>query len=156
MKFVSRGLRRFLGVTWDEIEKAQRLGERQMGFELYDIMEEASIYGAELDERVEENIKYVLEREGLLPKGASVVVPMGALHWECPEEGGTCWYRADFEVFDKTGNRVLARGTANGFMTLEDDTAMLLDMTVWMPTEDVKRLKRMVEKAKALLHSIFG
>jgi len=152
----ARGLKRFLNVTWDEIRKAERYGEREMGFELYDIYEEASIYGNELDNLVEENIKYVLQREGLLPRGASVVVPVGALDWECPEEGETCWYRAGFEVFDETGDRVLAGGTAAGTMFLFDDKAELQDMTIYMPTDHVKKLKALAEGLKAMIASVFG
>ena len=135
---------RFLDVTWEEIREAEREGEREMSFELHDIMEEASIYGRELDRRIEENIQYILKREGLLPRGYSVIVPAGALYWECPE-GGSCWYKADFEVFDETGRNIVAYGTATGSMLTLDDTAELLDMTVWMPTSYVKKLKSLVE-----------
>jgi len=129
--------------------RSKRYNEREMCFELYDIMEEASIYGTELDDRIEENIKYVLKREGLLPEGASIVIPMGALHWECSKGEGTCWYYANFEVFDKTGNRILARGTANGTLAmLDEETVELIDMHVWMPTKFVKELKTLVELLK--------
>jgi len=131
------------------IGRSKGYDEREVCFELYDIMEEASIYGTELDDRIEENIKYVLEREGLLPKGATVVIPMGALHWECPEGEETCWYYANFEVFDETGNRILARGTANGsLIMLDEETVELQDMRVWMPTEFVKELKALAEILK--------
>ena len=150
------GLKRFLNVTWDEIREAERLGEKGMSFELYDILEEASIYGTELDERVEENIQYVLKREGLLPRGASVLIPAGALHWECPE-GESCWYYADFEVFDETGEKILARGSATGSMLmLDEETAQLIDMTVWMPTNYVKKLKSLAMGLKSLIAAIFN
>lgn len=148
-------------VTWDEIREAERLGERKMEFELTDILEEVSIWGRELDEKLEENIEHILKREGLYDpeKMGGVVIPAGALHYECPP-GETCWYSADFEVFDKTGNRIIARGTAYGTMIPLDkkmETMEIMDMTVAMPTSDVKRLKQMVGKAVSLLkHLVAG
>ena len=151
----ARGLKRFLNVTWDEIRQAERYGDKEMEFELYDIFERASIYGGEIDRKIEENIEYTLRREGLLPRGASVTIPAGALLWQCYDD--QCYYDADFEVFDETGNKVLARGKATGiFYLIDDETAELQDVTVSMPTDHVKRLKSLAEGLKAMIASVFG
>ena len=150
MKFVKR----FLHVTWEDIERAERARDKVMEFELYDILESASIYGRELERVLEENIRYVLEREGLYDpkKIGSIVIPAGALHWECEE--GTCFYTANFEVFDPSGNRILASGTATGTMHVYDDKAEILDMTVAIPTHYVKKLKEIVSGTKRLLATV--
>ncbi len=157
MRLVKRRKRRgryldwLRNVTWEEIEEA---GDT-MQFELYDIDERASIYGRDLERVIEENIRYILEREGLYDprKIGAIVIPAGGLHWEC--SGHTCWYSADFEVFDKSGNKILAYGTATGTMIpLDEETVSVMDMYVSMPTEHVEKLKRLVESvgstAKAL------
>ncbi|MHA1632571.1 MAG: hypothetical protein ACTSXC_07190 [Candidatus Freyarchaeota archaeon] len=134
-------------VTWEDVRRALRLRERNMEFELTDIFEEASKWGRELEEKLEENIEYVLKREGLLRgRVGSVVIPAGALYWECDDE--RCWYSANFEVFDKSGNVVLARGTVGGTMVeLDENTFEISDMTVRMPVDDVARLLGMEKKA---------
>ena len=149
MKFVRN-------VTWEEIREAERFGEKEMSFELWDIFEEASFYGHELDNKIEENIEYVLKREGIFdPRKMSVTIPVGALYYSCYEEEGKCYYEAHFEIFDETGNNVIARGIAYGHGDYfpEDEEMMLIDMTVAMPTKYVKKLKRMVDTLK---HIIWG
>ena len=156
-------LSRFLNVTWKEIAEAEREGEREMEFELYDILESAKIYGGHFDRLIAQNVEEVLKREGLFrePQG-SVIIPAPGSYWECEEERETlktgkvvasCWYEAPFEVFDETGNRIMATGVAYGEMMLYYDPQKpeetmegeLIDMTVAMPIEDVKTLKRHVE-----------
>jgi len=133
-------------IKWEEIKEAEKAGE-EIGLELYDILEEASIYGRELDNVIEKNIEEVLKREKLLPRNYSVVIPMGALRWTCEDD--TCYYTADFEVFDETGNRVVATGTATGTMIpIDKDKMEVIDMRVWLPPENAKKLK--VEKLKDL------
>lgn len=154
MGFVKKKL---LNVTWDEIREALRSGDMEMEFELTDILEEASIYGFELENKISENIEYVLKREGLYDpeKMGGIVIPAGALHWECEEEG-SCYYSAGFEVFDKTGRHTIAFGTAYGTMIpLDEDTMEIIDMTVGMPTGHVKRLKELVEKVRGLVGRIW-
>jgi len=142
-------IKSWLDVTWDEIREAEKHGEKFMEFELTDIFESASIYGRALDNLVENNIKYVLEREGLLPKGYDVVIPATALTWSC--NNGSCIYTAHFAVYDETGNNIVARGVAYGLMHIYDDnTAELMDMTVEMPTDHVKKLKSLAERLKSL------
>jgi len=141
-------------VTWKDIEEAEKRKEKEMEFELTDIFESASIYGRAFDNLVEKNIKYVLQREGLLPKGYDVVIPATALTWSC--DNGSCIYTAHFAVYDETGNNIVARGVAYGLMNIYDDnTAELMDMTVEMLTEHVKKLKSLAERLKASLAHIF-
>lgn len=163
MKFVKRkekfGSKWFRDVTWDEIREAERLREKVMEFELTDIEEDVHV-GWELDRALEENIKYILKREGLYDpeRMGSVVIPMGALNWECDDE--QCWYVANFEVFDKSGNEILVMGTATGTMYLiaypRTDRVLISDMVVTMPVEHVKKLKTLTEAARRLVASIFN
>jgi len=153
MRFVRRkekSASEWLGnVTWDEIRDAERSREKAMKFELTDIFEEAYV-GLQLDGLLEENIEFILKREGLYDpeKMGNVIIPAGALDWEC--EGEECWYSANFEVFDKSGNEVLAMGTATGTMYLiaypRADRVEVSDMAVTMPVEHVKKLKAMVSE----------
>jgi len=155
VKRKERGFRMLRDVSWEEIKEAEAHGEEEMEFELTDIMESASVYGGKFDRLVENNIKYVLEREGLLPRRYEVVIPSTALYWEC--DGGTCHYNASFEVFDESGRNIVAYGVAYGSMMLYDEEeAELMDMTVTMKTGDVKKLKSLAERLKASIASIFG
>jgi len=141
-------------VSWKDIEEAEKQKVKTMEFELTDIFESASIYGRAFDNLVEENIKYVLQREGLLPKGYSVAIPATALTWSC--DGNHCIYTAHFGVYDESGNNIVARGVAYGSMFIYDDsTAELVDMTVEMLTDSVKKLKSLAERLKASLAHIF-
>jgi len=149
MKFIKH-------VSWRDIKEAEREGDKLMEFELTDILESAKLTTKEIDDKIKENIEYILKREGIYdPEKMSVVVPPLALHWECDEKEGSCFFTADFEVFDETGNKILARGTAyaSGLYFPKDLETELLDMTVAMPTRYVKRLKRIVETLK---HVIWG
>jgi len=139
---------RLLNVTWNEILEAEKEGEKEMEFELTDIFEEAK--PSNIDFHIEDNIEYILKREGLLPEGAKVVVPAGWLHWDCEEEFGKCSYVTGFEVYDETGRHVIARGDAYGDMLLYEtkegeEEYELLDMTTAIPIEELKALKSRVE-----------
>jgi len=127
-------LRFFKKVMLKDVMEAEKYGEKYMSFELYDILEEAS--PRELDSKIEENIEYVLKREGLFSPDMEVIVPMGALRWECEEY--SCSYVADFEVFKN--DEIVAYGTASGFMHPSNGNFVIIDMTVTIPTKDVKRL----------------
>jgi len=150
-------VRSWLDVTWGEIREAERRGEKFMEFELTDIFEEASIYGRDLERLLEENIRYVLQREGLYDpaKMGSIVIPAGALAMRYPGEGeATGSITAQFSVFDKTGNRVIATGTVYGTFVPRDGKVELLSIGVAMTTEDVKKLKSLAERLKASLASL--
>ena len=141
-------------VTWKEIRKAERLREKEMEFELEDIFESAKLYGRDLERRLEENVEYVLKREGLLdPEEMHVSIAPADLYWECDEEEGDCRYSANFAIFDKTGNNIIAYGTVygSGHYFPEEDETELLYITVAMPTRFVKKLKRMVETLKHVI-----
>ena len=167
MRFVKKNpknpLSRFLNVTWKEITEAEREGEREMEFEMTDIFESAKVFGGHFDRLIAQNVEEVLKREGLFrdPLG-EVVIPAPGAYWNCEEEkqklktgevSTSCFYEAPFEVFDETGRHILARGVAYGHMILYYDPRKpeetmegeLFDMTVAMPIEDVKTLKRHVE-----------
>jgi len=144
-------LSRFLNVTWKEITEAEREGEREMEFEMTDIFESAKVFGGHFDRLIAQNVEEVLKREGLFrePLG-NVVIPAKL---KTGEVSTSCFYEAPFEVFDETGRHILARGVAYGHMILYYDPRKpeetmegeLFDMTVAMPIEDVKTLKRHVE-----------
>ena len=124
-----------------EINEAEIRGEETLEYELYDIMENAPIYGKKLEELLEENIKYILEREGFYdPKEmGSVIIPAGGLDWECDQ--GICTYRADFSVYDPSGWHVLIQGTALGTMIpIDEETMQIEDMVVYIPVKWVKKL----------------
>ena len=145
MKFVRN-------VTWEEIREAEREGDKLMEFELTDILESAKLTTREIDKKIEENIEYILKREGIYdPEKMSVVIPVAAT--QMSYEDGFCYFTSDFEVFDETGNRVIARGTAYTTAMCPPNKleAELLDMTVVMPTRYVKKLKRMVETLKHVI-----
>jgi len=163
MGFVKRkenfGSKWLRDVTWDDIREAERFGEKVMQFELTDIEEDVYV-GWELDRALEENIKYVLKREGLYDpeRMGSIVIPMGSLNWECDDE--ECWYVANFKVFAKDGNEVLAMGTATGTMYLiafpRKDRVLISDMVVSMPVEHVKKLKTLAGAVRRLVATIFN
>jgi hypothetical protein len=153
LKFVKRKdsiFEKLKAITWKEIKEWEATGEKEIQFELSDILEEASIYGGKLEDKLEENIEFVLNREKIFGKGWDVVIPPTALNWECEE--GMCWYHADFEVFDETMRNIIARGTATGSMIPvgpeeERESVMeIADMSVFMPIEDVKKLKELAQK----------
>jgi hypothetical protein len=158
MKFVKRKdsiFEKLKTITWKEIKEWEATGEKEVQFELWDILEEASVHGTELEEKLEENIEYTLKREGLFKEGWDVVIPASALSYECGEGEGKesiCWYDANFEVFDETMRNIIAYGIASGSMIPvgpeeERESVMeITDMTVFMPLKDVKKLKRLVEK----------
>jgi len=142
-------------VTWDEIREAERFGEEEMEFELMDIEEEAHSLGWELDNLIINNIKYILNREGLFDPTWSIGMPQTSegLYWECDQ--GICYYTANFGIYDERGN-LIARGVAHGHMLPTGENSMVLqDMTVELPTEDVKKLKSLTERVKTLVHTIF-
>lgn len=80
--------------------------------ELYDIME--SITPQNIRSVLVNNVEEVLKREmGSAWRDYSVVVPVGAEHEELVEDD-TLSIGGDFEVFDGTGNNILAYGTVYG------------------------------------------
>ena len=49
-------------------------------------------------------------------------------------------------MFDKSGDKILAVGTATGSMfQIDEDRVVVSDMTVAMPVDEVKKLKNLVE-----------
>jgi len=162
MRFVKRkeekalGAAPLLNVTWDEIREAKEAELEEMEFELWDIMEEAP--PSEIDLLMARNIEYVLNREGLLPRDAHVIVPPPYPDWECEGMGRvvSCHYVTGFEIFDKTGFNMLGGGDAYGLMWgyLDErgdvEAFELVDMTVAIPMETVERLKRIVETMEKL------
>lgn len=92
----------------DRLEKAVSDEE---SFELWDILEEMKPGDKD---KIEENVEYVLKREKLLPKGGSVLIPMGSWDWEI--EDGRWEFWALFEIFEKGGWDMVAHGkvTATG------------------------------------------
>jgi len=130
-------------VTWREIEEAKKLGEL-VELEHF-IYEETTIEEYERD--IEENIMEALKEEGLYDpeKMGWVVVPAGAIELKCEKD--KCYYSAGFEVFDKTGWHVIARGTAYGtIVSLEGLKKLeLQDLTVVLTPENAEKLKKIVE-----------
>lgn len=88
-------------------------------FELYDIGEQ--IKPGELRRAVSDNIEFLLEREKLLPRGYSVVIPVGGDHWET-EDDGRYTYTGSFEVFAPDLDTIVAYGwvRADGIWTEVD------------------------------------
>jgi hypothetical protein len=92
--------------------------------ELYDIMEEATI--SKVDDVLEDNIKYILDREGI--KYYDVVIPVGGSYWE-PSDGSMV-YSADFDVYTDMSTSPY-RGVAYGMMLpVDEDTVEIEDMTI--------------------------
>ena len=157
MRFVKRKnsiFEKLKTITWKEIKEWEAAGEKEIRFELSDILEEASIYGGKLEDKLEENIKFILNREKIFEKSWDVVIPSTALSWECEED--LCWYNANFEVFDETKQNIIAYGTASGSMIPvgpeeEKESVMeILDMSVFIPIEDVKKLKEYLQKREVI------
>jgi len=149
MKFVRN-------VTWEEIREAERLGEKEMSFELEDILEDVDLSTREVYDKIIENIEYLLKEEGLYdPTRMGVELSpweVSYIHCNTDEE---CYYKVVFDVYDKTTGDVLAKGIAYGSGNYfeKDGTMGMLDMNIYMPTKFVKKLKRMVETLK---HVIWG
>lgn len=94
-----------------KLHKARVDGEP---FELHDIFDDIS--SATARQVVADNVEYTLKREKLLPRGYSVLVPMGgvvAWHDESPR-GGIGSVHCDFEIFAPDMNTIVAYGTAYG------------------------------------------
>ena len=76
-------------------------------FELYDIGEQ--IKPGELRRAVSDNVEFLLKREKLLPRGYSVVIPVGGDHWETGDDGRYI-YDGNFEVFAPDHDTIVAYG----------------------------------------------
>ena len=88
-------------------------------FELYDIGEQ--IKPGELRHAVSDNVEFLLKREKLLPRGYSVVIPVGGDHWENRDDD-TYVYAGNFEVFAPDFDTIVAYGQvrADGIWTGKD------------------------------------
>ena len=107
-----------------------------------------------LDDEVIDNIKFLLERYGLFDeKRMRVIIPAGATYdVSCREiEPGSgvqqCIISQGFEIFDETGNEILAYGSAYTTYyapsAVEKPGAELVDVArtlVRIPAEGVRRL----------------
>lgn len=99
---------------------------RKAEYELTDIFE--SIDSRTAEKVVENNVVYVLRREGILGKKMSVVVPAGGLvefYHEDKKTGDSGFVQADFEVF-RGHQDIVAGGTAYGQVSAGE----LIDLTV--------------------------
>lgn len=81
-------------------------------FELYDIAEQ--VKPGELRRAVTDNVEFLLKREKLLPKGYSVVIPVGGDHWET-EDDGRYTYSGSFEVFAPDLDTIVAYGHVGAY-----------------------------------------
>jgi hypothetical protein len=89
-------------------------------YELMDVDEVVSIYGREMEVKLEGLIEEALQRGGAIDpaRGEHVVIPAGELIVECDDQ--RCYYGTGFEVFDGTGRRILMIGRAAGAMVPRD------------------------------------
>ena len=106
------------------IAKLKKAKGDENSMELYDVMQPIDFRN---DRQVlTENIEYTLKREKLLPKGYSVIVPVGGIVDHSPEsDRGTGHVQGDFELFAPDMNTIVAYGTAYGSIAMGE----LLDLT---------------------------
>jgi len=98
--------------------------------ELTDILEETNL--SNVDEKLEENIKYILDREGF--KYYDVVVPPISVEWEL--SGEILLYSADFEIFSSL-NEISHYGVVYGTMSpIDENTVEIRDMTIEVYEKD--------------------
>ena len=125
--------------------------EPEMEFELYDVMEHVNIYGRDLENKLEKLIAELLKDHGVYnPENmGGIVIPAGALHWEC-ESGSKheivyCHYLADFEVFDKSGDVIIARGTVYGMaVPVDENTLEIINMFVKLYIDNIEMYRKLL------------
>jgi len=143
----------FLNVTWAEIEKAKRLREEQMEFELDNIDE--TVKPDRLDLRVADNVEFLLKEEGLLPPGTHVSIPAPGVDYACEpmedvEGVQECSFSGGFDIYDASGWNELGSGYVAGKMYYDEDNDefIIRDLSVFLPTEEVEKLFKEAEKAR--------
>jgi len=143
----------FLNVTWAEIKRAKRWGEKEMEFGLDGIFEIAK--PDMLDESIAISVESLLKKEGLLPPGTLVVIPVPGVDYECePIEDAKgiqdCRFSGVFDIYEESGRNVICSGFVAGKMHYNEnkDEFTILDITTIIPTENVEKLKREAGKAR--------
>jgi vacuolar-type H+-ATPase subunit I/STV1 len=114
----------------EEKKLSEEADKKILESELTDILEETSY--SNIDEKLEENIKYLLDREGF--KYYDVVVPPISVEWEL--SGEILLYSADFEIFSSL-DEISHYGVVYGTMSpVDENTVEIRDMTIEVYEKD--------------------
>ena len=126
--------------------------------ELYDIMQPIDFRN---DRQVlAENVEYTLKREKLLPRGYSVLIPVGGIVEHRQETGReTGFIQGDFEIFAPDMDTIVAYGTTYGSIMageLMELTTEITEVTgnVGRPVRKRKTAERKEKKAQRSLKGL--